>query len=131
MSEHYADKVHNRSERKAIRKKLRHDLTPAEAALWKVLQRSKIEGRKFRRQHSVGPYILDFYCSEEHLAIELDGEGHRNPLKYDHAQRRSLYLKSKNIRVLRFENHLVFDELELVIHRIMSEFGWWKKEDDK
>ena len=131
MTEHSADKVHNRLERKSFRKELRNDLTPAEAALWKVLQRSKIEGRKFRRQHSVGPYILDFYCPEEHLAIELDGEAHRNPLKYDHAQRRTLYLQSKNIRVLRFENYLVFDEIEFVIHRIKSEFGWLKDEDNR
>ncbi len=128
MTEHHADKVHNRLERKAFRKKLRNDLTPAEAALWKVLQRSKVDGRKFRRQHSVGPYILDFYCPDEYLAIELDGEGHRNPLKYEQAQRRRLFLDGKNIRVLRFENYLVFDELEFVIHRIKSEFGWWKNE---
>ena len=58
---------------KTKRKKLRNNLTPAEAALWNLLKNSQLEGRKFRRQHSVGFYILDFYCPSERMAIELDG----------------------------------------------------------
>src|SRR5438552_12976957 len=58
------------------RRELRSGLTPAEAKLWKCLQRSQLSDKKFRRQHSVGPYILDFYCPECCLAIELDGAGH-------------------------------------------------------
>ena len=59
---------------KTFRRDLRNGLTPAEAFLWDRLKRSKLDGRKFRRQHSVGGYILDFYCCEEGLAIGLDGE---------------------------------------------------------
>ena len=62
--------IHNRKNLKQFRKDLRNNLTPAEATLWKAIQRSQLEGRKFRRQHSVGNYILDFYCPKEKLAIE-------------------------------------------------------------
>jgi very-short-patch-repair endonuclease len=51
-------------------------LTPAEAILWKNLQRSQREGMKFRRQHGIGSYVVDFYCPDCTLAVELDGEGH-------------------------------------------------------
>lgn len=59
-----------------FRKALRHNLTPAEAKLWTLLKGSQLAGRKFRRQHSVGNFILDFYCPSERLAIELDGAVH-------------------------------------------------------
>jgi len=67
-------KIHNRKSMKEIRRHLRHSLTPAEAALWKGLKGSKLEGKKFRRQHSIGNYVVDFYCPECKLAIELDGQ---------------------------------------------------------
>src|SRR2546423_2273120 len=70
------DKIHNMPERKEFRIRLRKNLTSAEATMWKILKSSKFEGRKFRRQHSVGKYVLDFYCPAERLAIELDGEAH-------------------------------------------------------
>jgi len=66
----------NRSELKQTRAALRQNLTPAEAILWEALQNSQLSGRKFRRQHSVGNYVLDFYCPSERLAVELDGQGH-------------------------------------------------------
>jgi very-short-patch-repair endonuclease len=71
--------VNNRPELKQIRRELRHNLTPAEATLWRCLQNKQLAGRKFRRQHSVGSYVLDFYCPSEMLAIELDGAG-QSPL---------------------------------------------------
>ena len=69
-------KIHNRKYLKEIRRILRKNLTPAEALLWKALQKSQLDGKKFRRQHSVGNYILDFYCPAEKIAIELDGMPH-------------------------------------------------------
>ncbi len=104
-------------------------MTPAEASLWKSLQGSKLDGRKFRRQHSVGNYILDFYCTSERLGIELDGQAHRNEIAelYDHE--RKLFLNHYGIKVIRFENFLVFDEREYVLHRIKSFFGWWQEEE--
>jgi very-short-patch-repair endonuclease len=69
-------RIHNRVELKPFRKKLRNNSTSAEATLWTYLKNRQLEGRKFRRQHSIGNYIADFYCPEEQLVIELDGEGH-------------------------------------------------------
>ena len=109
---------HNRPAMEPRRKELRSNLTPAEASLWKSLQRSQVCGKKFRRQHSVGNYIMDFYCPECRLAVELDGQGHFNPMTWEHDCRRTEYLKELNIRVLRFENRDVFEHLEWVLRTI-------------
>ena len=63
----------NREKQRIIRKELRSHLTPAEAKLWSVLKNKGLKKRKFRRQFSVAHFVLDFYCPEEKLAIELDG----------------------------------------------------------
>jgi very-short-patch-repair endonuclease len=110
--------IHNDPALKSSRRELRRFLTPAEAALWKSLQWSQVCGKKFRRQHSVGPYILDFYCAECRLAVELDGQTHFNPMSWDHDCRRTEYLKKLNIRVLRFENREVFECPEWVLGKI-------------
>ncbi len=128
MTEHFGEDVHNRADKKEFRKKLRRALTPAEAELWKSLQRSRLDGRKFRRQHSVGPYILDFYCPEGSLAVELDGEGHYDPAQQFHDADRRKFLKANGIKIARFENFLVFRELEYVLEKIRSNFGWCKKD---
>ena len=121
------NKLHTRFVMKPRRKKLRRNLTPAEATLWRSLKGSQPSGRKFRRQHSVGKYILDFYCVEEWLAVELDGEVHRNERAVIYDNERTLYLKKAGIKVVRFENFLVFDEMEYVLHRIANWFGWKQK----
>ncbi len=108
----------------ANRKKLRASLTPAEATLWRVLRSSRLDGRKFRRQHSVENYILDFYCPSESLGIELDGQGHYEDLGREKDAHRTTELKTHGIRILRFENRLIFEELEFVLERIRAEFGW-------
>jgi very-short-patch-repair endonuclease len=77
-------------------------------------------GKKFRSQHSVGPYILDFYCPECRLAVELDGQTHFNPMSWEYDCRRTEYLKNLNIRVLRFENRLVFESLDWVLREISN-----------
>ena len=119
-------KINNLSHLKTFRKELRSNLTPAEAKLWKVLQNKKLEGRKFRRQHSVGSYILDFYCPAEKLAVELDGSVHFTDAARDYDRQRRLFLEKCGIRVLRFENKLVFDELEWMLGVVKSNFGWNK-----
>lgn len=118
------DRLHNKPRLIDRRKKLRRNLTPAEATIWNAIKNSKLAGRKFRRQHSVGPFILDFFCVEERLAVELDGEVHRNEAAeiYDH--KRKLYLNNAGIKVIRFENFLVFEDIDYVTHRIQSFFGW-------
>jgi very-short-patch-repair endonuclease len=114
--------IHNVPALKENRRMLRSNLTPAEAALWKILQSSQLNGRKFRRQHSVGPYILDFYCPSEMLAIELDGAHHFTSTGMENDQVRTSYLENLQIRVLRFEDKDVFEQTEEVIEGIRRSF---------
>ncbi len=113
--------IHNRPELKERRRHLRHSLTPAEAVLWKNLQGAQLEGKKFRRQHSVGNYVLDFYCPECRLGIELDGQGHFNSFGSERDFGREEFLRRYNIRVLRFENKGVFKHLQGVLEAIRKE----------
>ena len=77
--------LYNRPVLKNRRKELRNGATPAEIKLWSMLKHSNLGGYKFRRQQSVGSYILDFYCPSERLAIELDGDSHftADAVEYD------------------------------------------------
>jgi len=86
--------------------------------LWKALQNSQIENKKFRRQHSVGNYILDFYCPECPLAIELDGAHHFTGVGSDYDKERDEYLQSLGIRILRIENKAIYENPEGVIEAI-------------
>lgn len=117
-------KINNLPQLKNYRIDLRNNLTPAEAKFWKIVQNKNLDGRKFRRQHSIGNYILDFYCCTEKLAIELDGEGHFQDSKRIYDFERRKFLESYGIKVLRFENRLVFEDLEWVIGVIRLNFGW-------
>ena len=119
---------HTRPYLQTFRTELRQNLTPAEARLWQVLQRSQIDRRKFRRQHSTGDYILDFYCPSERLAVELDGQVHVGDYAELLDQEREVFMRSYGIKVIRFENHLVFDQMEYVVARIRAWFGWWREE---
>ncbi len=123
------DRPNTRPILQEFRTNLRKRLTPAEAALWRSLKGSKLDGRKFRRQHSVGNYILDFYCPEERLAVELDGQVHRNEQAEAYDAARRDFLARHRIKVIRFENFLVFDERDYVLERIKSFFGWYEKQE--
>jgi very-short-patch-repair endonuclease len=116
-------RMNNLKNLKSRRAQLRANLTPAEAALWKALQRSQLDRRKFRRQHSIGPYILDFYCPSEKLAVELDGAAHDSDPSHARDQRRDEYLARLGIRVLRFENRDVMRNLDGVLQAIKERFG--------
>ncbi len=115
-------RIHNLPYLKTFRKELRNNLTPAEATLWKMLQKKQLDGRKFRRQHSVANYILDFYCPSEKLAIELDGQGHFEATQAEYDYERDLFLKEFGIKVLRFENKIVFEDTEWMLEKIRKEF---------
>jgi len=103
---------------------LRKRLTPAEASFWTLVKNGRLDGRKFRRQHSVGNYILDFYCPSERLAVELDGEGHFSGKAADTDRERRIWIEEQGIKVIRFENKAVFEEREWVADVIRSYFGW-------
>ena len=94
----------NRPEELTERRSLRTNGTKEEAMMWKVLKNRQVSGVRFRRQFSVGAYVLDFYCPELKLCIELDGAGHYNSEGLRHDYVRDKYLSELGIRVLRFEN---------------------------
>ena len=81
---------------------LRRDLTLPEVILWQALRRSAVEGLRFRRQHPIGSYILDFYCPARKLGIEIDGAVHDSPAQVAHDRRRGRWLLEQGIRIIRF-----------------------------
>ena len=101
-------------------------MTPAEVKLWSILKGRGLGKRKFRRQHSVANYILDFYCPSEKLAVELDGQGHFEFSQMEYDRERDLFLKQFGILVLRFENIWIWEDLEGVLNVIRQSFGWWE-----
>jgi very-short-patch-repair endonuclease len=116
------ERIHNIPKLKDSRRSLRNAPTPAEVALWKELQGSKLEGKKFRRQHSVGTYILDFYCPRYKLAIELDGADHYTSEGRGNDIERTAYLNNLHIKAIRFENRLVFEKMDFVLETIKTCF---------
>lgn len=96
-------------------KRLRRPLTPPEARLWVRLRARRLAGFKFRRQHPVGPYILDFYCVAAKLAVEVDGVHHDNPTQSEHDRKRTIWLARHGIRVVRIAARDVRYELEGVL----------------
>ena len=108
----------NRKDLKSFRSSLRNTSTSAEAELWEELKSKKLEGRKFRRQYSIGSYIVDFCCPSEKLIIELDGDPHRESQKIEKDEIRDNYLEGLGFIVLRFENRFVFQEPEYIKSKI-------------
>ena len=96
--------LYNQKGLKEKRKALRSNSTSAEAILWKMLKAKQIEGKRWRRQFSIGNFILDFYCPEIKLCIELDGSEHYTVSGQFNDERREEFLKSQGITIIRFEN---------------------------
>lgn len=106
---------HNIETLKQKRQSLRNNSTDAEVLLWERLKGSQL-GVKFRRQHSVDYYIFDFYCPKWRLAIEVDGSSHFSKAEYD--KYRTKYLEAFNIKVIRFWNSEVINNLDWVVNQI-------------
>jgi very-short-patch-repair endonuclease len=115
-------KLNNLPYLKSTRDQLRKNLTEGELVLWEVLKDKKLCGRKFRRQHSIGYYIADFYCPSENLIIELDGQHHYTPEGIAKDIDRDSHLEMMNIKVLRFENKEILNNLTKVLQNIKSHF---------
>ena len=94
---------------------LRKNQTEAEIIFWELVRNKKLLGLKFRRQHQIGHYIVDFYCHSERLIIELDGEVHNTPEQKTKDEKRDKYLKSLGNRILRFNNAELFENTENVL----------------
>ena len=108
--------VYNNSIYKTRRRELRRKQTDAENILWTHLRGRKLEKCKFWRQYSIGPYILDFYCPQIRLAIEVDGSQHEETVEYD--QERKKYLIDLNITTIRYYNTDVMSNIQKVIEDI-------------
>ena len=111
---------HNVKEQTDLRKSLRNNATIPEAILWRRLKGKQVNGLKFRRQFGVGPYILDFYCPEIRLSIELDGEVHNNYSVEEHDNIRTRFLNENNIREFRFKNDVVYHNIESIVEEIIQ-----------
>ena len=99
-------------------KKLRKSLTDAELILWKYLRKRQLGGHKFRKQHPVGNYIVDFVCLKKKLIIELDGGQHQKNIDYD--TKRTQYLELEGFKVVRFWNNQVFNEIDEILDTILN-----------
>ncbi|MDQ5971132.1 MAG: hypothetical protein QG566_78 [Patescibacteria group bacterium] len=110
--------LYNKSKNLGKRLFLRRNQTLQEIILWARLRRGQT-GYKFKRQYSVGPYVLDFYCSIKKLAIEIDGSQHIENKEYD--KERTKFLNNLGIRVLRFWNNEVNANIDGVVDKIMRE----------
>ncbi len=98
-------------------KLLRQNETPAEKKLWKHLK-DKLKGYKFRRQHPIGRCILDFYCHASKLGIEIDGGYYQDKLQQWVDKDRTKYLEDLGLRVIRFTNEEVIEQIEVVLDKI-------------
>ena len=99
-------------------RQLRTEQTAPEELLWNCLRGRKIGGLKFRRQHAFGPYVLDFYCAEARVDVELDGSSHESKSPAD--RQRDDWLRSQGITVLRFRNAYLKEGLERVLRVILG-----------
>ncbi|MBW4462669.1 MAG: endonuclease domain-containing protein [Nodosilinea sp. WJT8-NPBG4] len=99
-------------------RELRQNLTPAETRLWKALRGRQLNGLRFRCQHPVGRFIVDFYCPSCELVIEVDGDIHNQQEAKTYDRARTEHLQNFGYRVLRFSNAEVVDNLAVVLNRI-------------
>lgn len=90
-------------------RELRKNQTDAEQVLWQILRAKQVKGLKFRRQHPIPPYIVDFVCTKKKLIIELDGGQHAEAINYD--EKRTQFLESKGYTVIRFWNNEVLTNI--------------------
>jgi very-short-patch-repair endonuclease len=111
----------NQESEKEKRRRLRNTMPDAEVILWSRLKGRQLLGCKFRRQHSVGAFVIDFYSPEIRLAIELDGDGHFREGAREYDQQRTQFIERFGIRVMRILNSDVYENLGGVLEMIGNE----------
>jgi very-short-patch-repair endonuclease len=104
--------------RQSLSKELRKNQTPSERQVWERLRRRQLGGFKFRRQHQFGPFILDFYCPEAGIAVELDGPIHDDPASIEHDLERDAYLRGEGITLVRVANERVLAAVDEVLSEL-------------
>jgi very-short-patch-repair endonuclease len=111
-------RIFNKTSERQKRKALRRVMPEAEVILWSKLQKRQVDGFKFRRQYSVGAFVIDFYCAERKLAIEIDGDSHYQPGAEERDKKRQKWIEQYGIRFLRFTNDEVRKNLYGVLDAI-------------
>jgi very-short-patch-repair endonuclease len=104
-------------------RELRRPMTPQEAKLWQCLRRKQLYGIKFRRQHPMGRFILDFFCYQHRLVIEIDGGFHAEPEQQRYDEARTEWLEGLGQRVIRFTNRDIDTNIEVVLQEIARSCG--------
>ena len=117
----------NIKDQKTLRQSLRNNSTAPEAILWRALKGKQVDGLKFRRQFGLGPYVLDFYCPEILLGIELDGGIHKTYEQSQYDEVRTSFIASNNIKVIRFENDVVYRNINSIIEEIREQKIVWEE----
>jgi very-short-patch-repair endonuclease len=107
------------SEMYACSKELRREMTSAEKILWRELKANKLNGHHFRRQQIIDRFLVDFYCHQQELIVEVDGSIHDLQKEYD--AEREAYLIERGFRILRFSNEEVESNIQSVLRKILSE----------
>lgn len=122
MPESYNDNLHKEAIGKLYQygRELRQVLTGAEKLLWAELRNRKLNGLKFRRQHPLDKFIVDFYCNEKKIVIELDGGVHDEKINKEYDEARTSMLASLNVIVLRFRNEEVINNMKDVLKKIVE-----------
>ena len=101
-------------------KTLRRRMTDAETILWSRLRRGQLNGWKFRRQHSVGPYVADFACIDARLIVEVDGATHASEREIAHDKKRSAFLTARGFSIYRVWNTDIYDNLQGVLDGLLA-----------
>jgi very-short-patch-repair endonuclease len=114
-------RIFNRKYQKPIRKKLRNNATAAEKLLWSHLKHSQLGGYKFRRQQGIAKYVVDFYCSQYKLAVEIDGATHSTPEEIQNDHVRQEFIEREGVHFLRFSNADVFENMDWVLETIAED----------
>ncbi|WP_309711712.1 endonuclease domain-containing protein [Armatimonas sp.] len=104
-------------------RQLRRESTPAEQVLWEALRGSQLQGARFRRQHPVETFILDFYCPRHKLVIEIDGGIHSQPEVRERDEERQHWIEAHGYEFLRFTNEEVLHELSWVLASIRAKIS--------
>ncbi len=102
---------------------LRKSMSEAEWKLWHELRKRQVGGHRFRRQHPIGPYVVDFVCLEHRFVVEVDGGQHSEPEQVEHDTRRTEWLAREGYRVFRVWNAEVFNNLDGVVATIWAELN--------
>lgn len=105
-------------EKRELAHQMRMRMTPAEARLWRRLHDSRLRGLHFRRQQIIDGFIVDFYCHEVGLVVEVDGDVHDQRREYD--EQREEILRQRELTILRFRNEEVLDDINAVVGRILK-----------